>query len=611
MKFLSINLPAIPDLNLGAIRMEKLGKVVIIAGKNGAGKSRLLNELIKLSGQYETDEEIAKQLNVRMLHVSQMRSISQKTAISQNEASIEILKKKLELNQGIKLSEKRKPVIVPFVPNRLELVDPSSMARTDILATSKGVENIGVSNLPNGSFALIQSVQDNWREATHPESGSRRPDADEATRAYVNLQEIIRKFLETEITRSKSGEAELFGLPLGKTALSNGQKVILQLCVAIFAQGAKLGDSILFMDEPENHLHPSVLLDLVDKIQDQIGNGQLWIATHSIPLLAEVDASSIWWMENNGISKSGNNPEKVLSGLLGSAERREKLASFLDLPFGLASNRFAAECILPPEVVPPIPDDPQTRQIRDVVEAYRQKTNRLRVLDFGAGKGRLACEFANAWPKGQLSNFEYIAYDSSKKDSDDCLAAISGLYSSAEGRYFNDLTELRGKYDDGSFDLVVMCNVLHELIPSEWGDLFGPEGKITHLLKDNGFLLVVEVQQLPYGEQAHRYGFLILDTAQLRKLFAKTESDSAIFKEDKKKDGWLKAHLIARSLITRYTSATKDAAIRDLSSTARDKIKELRDKKLRDGGNDYLAGRWHGFWVEQFANAELAIRGSE
>jgi hypothetical protein len=65
---------------------------------------------------------------------------------------------------------------------------------------------------------------------------------------------------------------------------------------------------------------------------------------------------------------------------------------------------------------------------------------------------------------------------------------------------------------------------------------------------------------------------------------------------------WLKAHLIAQPLLARFTSTTRDAAIKDLSSTARDRILELRKQE-----SDYRHGRLHGFWVQQFANAQLAL----
>jgi predicted ATPase len=78
----------------------------------------------------------------------------------------------------------------------------------------------------------------------------------------------------------------LFGFPLGQSNLSDGQKILLQLCLAIHCQQESLEDLVLFLDEPENHLHPSVIIETIERIKEEVSNGQIWISTHSIPLLS-------------------------------------------------------------------------------------------------------------------------------------------------------------------------------------------------------------------------------------------------------------------------------------------------------------------------------------
>ncbi|MEK7952613.1 AAA family ATPase [Luteolibacter soli] len=599
MKFISIDLPALPDVNLGPIRMNNLGQVVVIAGRNGAGKSRLLNTIT-----------IATKKLLKITPIEQrIQSFTDALAQNRNPARHKdffdaLIKAQAELKyrRQFELSEDRSPVIVPFVPTQIGLTDPSQLAKGDILTQSKKVELPGIAHLSRGCFSKIQNVQDRYWEATHPATTISGDEVTAAKEEFGRLNLIVRQFLNTEITRSVNGEACLFGLPLGSTNLSAGQSVIVQLCIAIHAQGARLNDLIIFMDEPENHLHPAALLDMIEAVQSHIGNGQLWIATHSVPLLASVDASSIWWMEGNTIGKAGSTPEKVLTGLLGEEKRREQLASFLDLPFALASNRYAAECLVPPITVDHREDDPQTNQIREMFDRLRQTRGSLRILDFGAGKGRLASELAESWTEEVRRSIDYVAFDPSASDASECRSAISRLCGDAEGRLFHDATELRARFDAGSFDVVVMCNVLHEIHPSDWNGLFGEEGKVTKVLRPDGFLLLVEVQQLPYGEKAHQHGFIVLDTAQLKVLFAVTEQDNQEFIVDSRRDGWLKAHLIGRQLLTRYSAANRNAAFRDLTSTARDRIRDLRA-----GAGDYRQGRLHGFWLQQFANSQLAL----
>lgn len=113
--------------------------------------------------------------------------------------------------------------------------------------------------------------------------------------------------MNTTIGRTVDGEATLFGFPMGKANLSDGQKILLQFCLVIYSQETALKDLILILDEPENHLHPSVIIETLDRIQKCNSNGQIRIATHSIPLLAHFDPSLIWYAENNKIGTRWKN----------------------------------------------------------------------------------------------------------------------------------------------------------------------------------------------------------------------------------------------------------------------------------------------------------------
>lgn len=180
---------------------------------------------------------------------------------------------------------------------------------------------------------------------------------------YRQLNTLVKRFIGVELDRDLDDHATLYGYPLGTAPLSDGQKILLQFCVAIHAQAEKLSELIVLMDEPENHLHPGAMLDAIEQIQPALTNGQLWIATHSIPLLAHFDPESIWWMEDGGVEHAGSTPERVLTSLLGVEERAARLNDFLGLPAALAATRFAYQCLLPPAVLTTGSSDPQTTQI--------------------------------------------------------------------------------------------------------------------------------------------------------------------------------------------------------------------------------------------------------
>ncbi len=63
MKIEKIDFPAPHDNGLGDIKMDRLSHVVIIAGKNGAGKTRLLNRIRKRFNSHITEQNILEMQN--------------------------------------------------------------------------------------------------------------------------------------------------------------------------------------------------------------------------------------------------------------------------------------------------------------------------------------------------------------------------------------------------------------------------------------------------------------------------------------------------------------------------------------------------------------------
>jgi hypothetical protein len=146
-----------------------------------------------------------------------------------------------------------------------------------------------------------------------------------------------------------------------------------------------------------------------------------------------------------------------------------------------------------------------------------------------------------------------------------------------------------------------MCNVLHEIEPKDWLKLFQKDGLLTRLLSDNGILLLVEDHQIPFGEKAYQNGFLVLDTPQIKDLFKITEIDNEFTFSDMK-DGRLKAHKIPKKCLIRIDETSRLDAITSLSTLARERILEIREKE-----KNYINGKLHGFWTQQFANAQLNL----
>ena len=634
MKIKKVDIPKRDDSDdgLGDIKMDRLEQIVLIAGKNGSGKTRILNKVLENVNSKPTKSQIEnakseaevfrKSITSHKKELSSMQDNLKRTTDQTYKDDINIKIKNYENNirtwtkqleeyasyldwQFIETTElSEQYTAIHFVPKVLKLDDCNSFNKTQIVNKANAINQIGISSLPSGAFAKIQVIQDRWFNATHPSSLISDSEREQAIKEYEKLNELIGTFLNTTIGRTIDDEATLFRFPMGKSKLSDGQKVLLQFCLAIYSQETALKDLILIMDEPENHLHPSVIIETLDKITNCVPNGQIWIATHSIPLLSHYDPSQIWFVENNEISHAGRIPEKVLVSLLGDEDEVAKLQDFISLPSQYATSRYAFESLIEPRPVETGVKDPQSIQIRDELLKLTS-SGKIRILDFGAGKGRIISNLFDLDAKEQqhvIKHIDYIAFDPDDKDKEHCEDSILRAYGNCANRYFNTIESLLSVYDKGSFHIVIMCNVLHEIDPKDWLKLFSNEGTATKLLSKNGLLLLVEDHQLSIGEKAYQKGFLVLDTPQLKDLFKITEKDTGFSFVDAKKDGRLKAHKIPTECLERIDEDSRLEALKAICTTAQDKITAIREKD-----KNYKNGKIHGFWVQQFANAHLNL----
>ncbi len=633
MRIIKVDIPPTQTNNDGLeeIKMDRLGNVVLIAGKNGSGKTRILNkifnayqskplkkrlvqsriEIQNYESNFASSVEYLKGMHDRLEKVTGPELEKLERDIHNQQIYVKDLENAIENCEN----EQKWHLIetdiqddlysfVHFVPKSLDLIDSNNFQKSQLISYASTIDHVGVHHLPQGAFAKIQVIQDRWWNSTHHKTQAEEEVIKKSIADYEKLENIIATFLNTKITRTINDEATLFGFPMGQANLSDGQKILLQFCLAIYSQEESLKDLILVLDEPENHLHPSVIIETIEKIQTCVSNGQIWIATHSVPLLAHFDPSLIWYVENNKIFHAGKIPEKVLHSLLGDEDEVAKLQDFIGLPSQYATSRYAFECLFEPEVVSTDSNDPQSFQVRtDLLK--KSENNKLRILDYGAGKGRLISNIVDLDESTQeklIEKIDYIAYDKFSNDKEHCENALTKAYGNCEKKYFNDFTKLLSVYDKGSFDVVIMCNVLHEIDPKDWLKLFENEGTISSLLSDDGILLLVEDHQIPIGEKAYQKGFLVLDTPQLKDLFKITEKDTDFLFTDQRANGRLKAHQIPKRCLEKIDAESRLSAIKSMSQNAREKILEIREKE-----QNYQNGKLHGFWTQQFANAQLNL----
>jgi hypothetical protein len=388
--------------------------------------------------------------------------------------------------------------------------------------------------------------------------------------------------------------------------LSEGQQALLLWAVALHSQGVKVRDAILTMDEPENHLHPEAMIATLRRIIDANPGGQLWVATHSVPLVAFLyqhyrDDVTLVLMEQGKAAFAGREPERVLESLMGGAENVGALREFVDLPDWLAAVRFAGECLLPPTVIAETgPEDPQVRLTESALFSD-DRSDPIRVLDFGVGHGRLLDSHAAGSAGDLVGLLDYVGWDVQRSPL--CEAAVRRVYGpgSSDDRLFADRNALAAKREPQSFDAVVMCNVLHEVDPGDWLGLFGKAGLIPWALKPTGELVVIEDHLMPKVESAHSHGFVVLNTAAFQALFggAAVRVISAVGRYA----GRIKTHVIPATALKKVSDETWREALGLAQAAAWDRIRVLRGNKV----HSYRSGREHAYWVQEYANTTLAL----
>lgn len=602
------------EVGLKAIKMPRLGRFVALAGKNGAGKSRLLSKLeFYINARSGGLPQAANHEKSIRTYEQLIQSHPEHSDISTWKSQRESAANQLALIFSRVITDKEEPAFksMRFVPKILELKDPRQYNIGSTVGKFNQAKTPGHSDLAEVALFYIQQLQNRWWNASHQEFKGSQEDKELLITEYQKFRDMTGRMIGATLARNVDGEPTLFGRPIPEAGLSDGQKVILQLCVALHAQGSALENTVFLLDEPENHLHPSAVIDVIKILYESTKASQIWIATHSVPLLAYIaseDAMAIWYVNDGTVTNSGRHPEIVLNSLLGGAERIGQLNSFTGLPAQLAALNYAVDSLLPPKVLRDGSGDDQVNQIQSILTGLKQH-DPIKVLDYGAGKGRLLQGILAAFDESKSATIDlidYSAFDIFTDDKKICENLIKENYGTDQNRYFNSVEDFFTHQDEKNVDIIVMCNVLHEIDPTRWLDLFSVESIIHRSLKDNGYLLIVEDQRIPIGEKAHSYGFLVLDTSHLKTLFGVTMEDVAANRfswDSRRNDGRLKAHLVSKQLLGRVTSDSRKLAIQHLRQTSEQEIRKLRSEDA-----SYANGQLNGFWTQQFTNASLYLR---
>lgn len=634
---------------LSKISMEKLGQVVALFGRNGAGKSRILREVNSallniddIEGPYllgkvwdtqkkikETERRLDK-LKLLYDNKEALRQNAPRMTLKEHNSRVRediergeaILERELEREKrdlAYNRHEARASHYFRTAPNGPILHTHIAFSEPQLPLlnaykyeeVSRAIRNfVGTLDLTESS-RHVTALLHRLSKAAHLKERAGEDDKQTMREAtlFCEAQRVVSTLMDSDLgfkVVESDAVPTLDGLPLQINHLSQGQKILLAYSCYLLhpllqdhigMTKVTLRGSIVLIDEPEHHLHPSAVVMLVSSLREIVGeDGQIWLATHSTTLLPHLDKSEIWMVKDGDVlPPSIERAHQVLELLIGSEDNLPKLLEFVQEPHQWAANKFSAECLVAPEKVGFVTDDPQLFQITQSIADVLDRGQKCKIMDFGAGKGRLALGLADAMEPEKRNHIEYCAIEPDETCHADIIESAQTFgYAVVCARDIGEITHNH----KGTFTAVVMCNVLHEIRPTKWVSLLT---QILEMLSETGSIIICEDLFLPTGELPHELGFLVLNQAELEVLFSLNAPPKCMKHPEERYEGRLTCVEIPKSEAS-VTPESVHSAISSLKSRAKAQIEMLR---ADEGGA--RAGRQYALYCQLFVNSELAL----
>lgn len=236
--------------------------------------------------------------------------------------------------------------------------------------------------------------------------------------------------------------------------------------------------------------------------------------------------------------------------------------------------------------------DPQVSIVHSAIPEAAEVP--IKVLDYGAGHGRLLEGLTAMLGPDVSEQVDYVAWNISDEPSPQCTRIIRSVYGEGQTRWFNDRNSFFQQHETGSLQVAIMCNVFHEIDPTKWLGVFEATGVMSRALHADGCLVIVEDYLMPKGEFAHPFGFTLLDTEALKVLFqAEADNDAVkVVDADGRYTGRIKAHIVPARLLPKVSPESRKKSLELAAGNALEQI-----EKLRTGKGGFKAGQAHAFWV--------------
>jgi len=414
---------------------------------------------------------------------------------------------------------------------------------------------------------------------------------------FTIFQDYVKKFLGKDFSYQQTVQGNTVNStlhyndqPFNLNLFSPGQKTLFAYAILFFYldvnSKTNIRDSIIIIDEPEKHLHPEAQISLINALKNIVSkSGQLWLATHSVHILSHLEYDEILMVEDSKIiPPSRTTPGMSFNSLMGLEHHVSNLITFINSISEWAYGNFMVQCFKEPEVV--FGNDLNDPQFK-LFKAFLEKKTKTNILDFGAGKGRIGYTIKE---DEELSNkIIYSAFEPDKSNYEllNNVPNILKTYSKTD------------EIEVNSFDCVLLCNVLHEINPNDWIKVFE---SIKRVLKDDGYLLIIEDKFLPKGENAHQFGYLILGAEETQILL-----NASDFLELKLQDDRFNQRILFNAFSKNEINPTNDSIINSLQKLKENSFNNIKTIKKEEKNIDQ--GRRYANQTQLYINAQLAIEG--
>jgi predicted ATP-binding protein involved in virulence/cyclopropane fatty-acyl-phospholipid synthase-like methyltransferase len=425
---------------------------------------------------------------------------------------------------------------------------------------------------------------------------------------YESFKKTIFDFLKKELTWEKKatdstysregvlakyqGTWKLDGREFNYLDLSSGEKILFAYSMLFFLlkqnESSSIKDCIFLIDEIELHLHPESEIALIDGLRNSIGDqGQLIFSTHSINILSHLKYDEVFTVIDGQISNpTYDNINSSISQLMGIEESIEKLTNFLSDQMNFAFLNFVKECLFQPETIEySSKNDPQLNALKEALAKLSTSKENI-LLDCGAGKGRLLDHLISENFPIQLHALE-PNIDFMKRIKD---IGINNVYQSYE------------QLQENAFKFILLCNVLHEIKISEWPDTFK---RIKRSLTDDGYLIIIEAKTLSKGETIGSEGYILLNEEEIENFLTINKSSVRIF------DNNTDSKIVFVAIEMQNINNLENNSIREMLTTLKKRmyqnIKNIKVDQNIDLRKRNKFGRLLGHYTQQYLNCKIAL----